>query len=85
MQVSINRGDESGRKVDIYASGENIYCLMPENRYNYTEGTSLSVAMVSVVCAIKKAVNPDASVSEIKSSFYAVEEDVFVTKIKWED
>lgn len=74
-----------GKEVDIYAPGENIYCLMPENTYNYAEGTSLSVAMVSGVCAIKKAVNPDTSVSEIKSSFYAVEDDVFATKIKWED
>lgn len=73
-----------GKIVDIYVPGENIYCLMPEKTYNYAEGTSLSVAMVSGICAIKKAINPDISIKEIKSSFYATEDDDFVTKIKWE-
>lgn len=74
-----------GKKVDIYVPGENIYCLMPANTYNYSEGTSLSVAMVSGICAIKKAFRPDISIEEIKNSFYAPEDGTLITKISWEE
>lgn len=74
-----------GKIVDIYAPGEEIYCLMPENTYNYSEGTSLSVAMISAVCAIKKSLYPNISIKEIKNSFYASEDEMLITKVRWEE
>ena len=41
------KGSEGGIEVDIYAPGANIYCIMPENTFVYSEGSSLSAVFVT--------------------------------------
>lgn len=55
-----------GKDVDIYAPGESIYCVMPENTYTYSEGTSLSVAFISGAVALLKSREPEVTVIQVK-------------------
>ena len=55
-----------GKEVDIYAPGANIYCIMPENTFVYSEGSSLSAAFVTGTIALLKSQEPDISVDQIK-------------------
>ncbi len=41
-----------GSVVDIYAPSESIYCVMPEQTYIYSEGTSLGTALVTGTIAL---------------------------------
>lgn len=58
-----------GKEIDIYAPGADIYSLMPENTYNYSEGTSLSVAFVSGAIALAQSIDSSISCEDIKACF----------------
>ncbi|KAB1438695.1 S8 family serine peptidase [Candidatus Galacturonibacter soehngenii] len=58
-----------GNDIDIYAPGADIYSLMPENTYNYSDGTSLAVAIVTGAIALAKSIDPLVSCEEIKERF----------------
>lgn len=41
----------AGERVDIFAPGEKIYSTIPENKYGYSQGTSMAAPHVAGVCA----------------------------------
>lgn len=55
-----------GSKVDVYAPGEEIYCLMPDNTYVYSEGSSLATAFVSATIAFDWSLNGQKTCDEVK-------------------
>lgn len=53
--------------VDIFAPGEHIYTTSPSNdNYTYSDGTSMSSAIVSGIAALIYSFHPKLTVSEIK-------------------
>lgn len=58
-----------GDDIDIYAPGENIYCIMPGSKYTYSNGTSLSTAYVTGSVALVKSKFPELNVNDIKILF----------------
>lgn len=55
-----------GEKIDTYAPSAEIYCLMPENTYCYSEGTSLATAFVTGAIALAQSVQSSISCEDIK-------------------
>ena len=66
-----------GSKVDIYAPGEEIYCLMPDDTYVYSEGSSLATALVTATIAYDWSVNGEKTCSDVKKELkkYSVENE----------
>lgn len=53
--------------VDLYAPGESIIVLRPDNNYGWENGTSYSAAIVSGICATLLAEDPSLTASEIEA------------------
>lgn len=53
--------------VDLYAPGESLMVLLPENRIGWENGTSFSAAVVSGICASLLAQDPSLTATEIES------------------
>jgi cell wall-associated protease len=58
-----NYGKEN---VDLFAPGEEIYTTIPDNKYRFDSGTSLSAPMVSGTAALLWLYYPKLTVQEIK-------------------
>jgi subtilisin family serine protease len=58
-----NFGDES---VDIFAPGVDIYSTMPDNEYEFQDGTSMASPVVAGVAALIMAYYPNLSASQVK-------------------
>lgn len=58
-----NYGDES---VDIFAPGVDIYSTMPDNEYEFQDGTSMASPVVAGVAALIMAYYPNLSASQVK-------------------
>jgi len=58
-----NYGKEN---VDLFAPGEEIYVSLPENKYKFDSGTSLSTPMVSGAAALIWLNYPNLTVQEVK-------------------
>ena len=54
--------------VDVAAPGVSIYSTLPGNRYGSYSGTSMATPHVAGLAALAWAVDPDASVAEIRSA-----------------
>lgn len=58
-----------GKRVDISAPGEGIYCAVPkffdDSRYCYLDGTSMSAPYVAAAAAMFKTLHPKYSASKI--------------------
>lgn len=54
-----------GEAVDVYAPGVGIYCVMPENTYVYSEGTSLATAFVTGGVALAYSQNKEIGIKRI--------------------
>ena len=54
------------KNVDLFAPGEQIYVAMPNNKYDYDSGTSLSAPMVSGTAALIFLYYPKLSVQDVK-------------------
>lgn len=54
------------RTVDIFAPGEDIYSLKPENGYTTSSGTSMASPVVSGVAAMIMSYYPDLSSRDVK-------------------
>jgi subtilisin family serine protease len=54
--------------VDIAAPGVSIYSTIPGNRYAIYSGTSMATPFVSGVAALAWAVDPNATVAEVRSA-----------------
>ena len=53
-------------KVDLFAPGDKVLTLIPDNNYELDKGTSLSCAVVSGVAALIRLHYPDLSAAEVK-------------------
>lgn len=54
--------------VDVAAPGVSIYSTVPNNRYATYSGTSMATPMVSGVAALAWAVNPNATVAQVRDA-----------------
>lgn len=55
-----------GTSVDLAAPGVDIYSILPENEYMFTEGTSMAVAHVTGIAALLKSYNANLTPAKIK-------------------
>lgn len=55
-----------GELVDIYGPAENVYCQLPEGDYEYSDGTSLSVAITTGIIALAYSIDNDLQCSDLK-------------------
>jgi len=56
-----------GKKtVDLFAPGVDIYSTVPENKYEWANGTSMAAPMVTGVAAVLKSYFPDLTPKQIK-------------------
>ena len=53
--------------IDLYAPGESIMALLPDNRISWANGTSFSAAIVSGICAGLLAQDPSLTADEVDS------------------
>lgn len=53
--------------VDLFAPGENIYTTLPNNKYKFDSGTSLSSAITSGVAGLIFSYYPNLSASQVKN------------------
>lgn len=53
--------------VDLYAPGESLMVLRPDNGYGWEDGTSFSAAIVSGICANLLALDPSLTANEVES------------------
>lgn len=53
--------------VDLYAPGESLMVLRPDNGYGWEDGTSFSAAIVSGICADLLAQDPSLTAAEVES------------------
>ncbi|AFA48130.1 S8 family peptidase [Acetobacterium woodii] len=53
--------------VDLYAPGESIMVLLPDNRIGWQNGTSFSAAIVSGICADLLAQDPSLTAADVES------------------
>lgn len=58
----------SGKHIDIYAPGDNVYTTKPANGYENSDGTSISAPHVAGVAALMLAAYPELSTTELKSA-----------------
>ncbi|AWG24301.1 S8 family serine peptidase [Flavobacterium kingsejongi] len=56
----------SDSQVDLFAPGEKIYTTLPNNQYDFVNGTSYSTPIVSGVAALLRSYYPNLSASEVK-------------------
>ncbi len=72
--------------VDIFAPGDHIYSSVPNNSYDYKNGTSMATPAVSGVAALIRAYYPGLSAPQVKqilmNSGTKVDMEVFVPKTK---
>ena len=54
------------KNVDLFAPGEQIYVAMPNNKYDFDSGTSLSAPMVSGTAALIWLYYPKLTVQDVK-------------------
>ena len=54
--------------VDIAAPGVSIYSTVPGNRYAIYSGTSMATPFVSGVAALAWAVDPNATVADVRNA-----------------
>ncbi len=52
--------------VDVFAPGSHIYSTMPENNYEFQDGTSMAAPMVSGVAALIRSYYPKLKASDVK-------------------
>ena len=69
-----NRGDiyqfsGYGEEIDVYAPSKGIYCVMPDNTFAYSEGTSLATAFVTGAVALVYSPNVDITADSICEMF----------------
>jgi len=57
-----------GKRIDIYAPGENIYSCWLNNRYNELSGTSMATAHVTGVVALMLAAKPTLKPLQVKQA-----------------
>lgn len=55
------------KRVDIFAPGEQIWSTMPENKYDFDSGTSMSAPLVAGIAAVVRSQYPNLSASEVKN------------------
>lgn len=53
--------------VDLYAPGESLMVLLPDNRIGWENGTSFSAAVVSGICASLLAQDPSLTSAEVEA------------------
>ena len=58
-----------GSQVDVFAPATHIYCVLPEDKYEFSEGTSFSVAITTGVIALAFSMDDDIEGSKIKERF----------------
>ncbi|MCT4697569.1 S8 family serine peptidase [Tenacibaculum haliotis] len=52
--------------VDIFAPGNKIYSMLPENKYGFKSGTSMAAPMVTAIAATIRSYYPNLSAKEVK-------------------
>jgi subtilisin family serine protease len=57
--------------VDLAAPGVSIYSTLPGNHYGYLSGTSMAAPEVSGVAALAWALDPNATVAQVRSAILA--------------
>ena len=51
--------------VDVFAPGDNVAVILPENDHDYIDGTSVATAIVTGICASVLSVDPEMSPKEV--------------------
>lgn len=54
------------KNVDIFAPGSKIYSAIPDNQYDYMDGTSMSAPFVSGVAALIRSYYPKLTANQVK-------------------
>ena len=54
------------RNVDVFAPGVKIYATIPENKYQFLQGTSMASPEVAGVAALLRSYFPTLSAAEVK-------------------
>jgi len=55
-----------GEEVELSAPGVHIYNAVPNNKYQYMDGTSMASPIVAGAAALLKSINPDLTPAQIK-------------------
>jgi subtilisin family serine protease len=63
--------DYGPNTVDLAAPGVSIYSTLPGNQYGYLSGTSMATPEVSGVAALAWALDPNATVAQVRSAILA--------------
>jgi cell wall-associated protease len=56
----------SGEIVDVFAPGEEIYATVPNNEYEFLQGTSMAAPVVAGIAAVLRSYYPGLSARQIK-------------------
>ena len=63
----VSKFSNYGKKnVDIFAPGSKIYSTIPDNEYDFMDGTSMAAPMVSAVAALIRSYYPKLTASQVK-------------------
>ena len=84
----VSRFSNYGKKnVDIFAPGSKIYSMIPDNEYDYKNGTSMAAPMVSGVAALIRSYYPKLTAGQVKQIIMnsGVHVDFEVKVPKWAD
>ena len=66
-KLELSRFCNIGERVDVYAPGENIYSIIPQQKYGKNQGTSMASPHVAGVAAMVWAANSSLTGAEVKS------------------
>lgn len=58
----------SKNKVDVFAPGMAIYATVPNNKYEYLQGTSMAAPVVAGIAAVLRSYFPDLTAQQVKEA-----------------
>lgn len=58
-------------KVDVFAPGMEIYATVPDNKYEWLQGTSMAAPVVAGVAAVLRSYFPDLTAEQVKDVIMA--------------
>lgn len=65
-----------GNSIDVCAPGEAIYSSVPDNKYEYMDGTSMAAPFVSAASALIKLENKKRTSAEVENILKAYADDI---------
>jgi subtilisin family serine protease len=65
-ELAASFSNYSGRKVDVFAPGVEIYSTVPDNDYQRNQGTSMAAPVVSGLAALVMAYYPQLTAAQVR-------------------